>query len=94
MAAGLHSEDPESVEEHIARSQCAQQEAFERQVKRKSKKGTDIRWKYECEVLDDRLLDVAHLLAPAILIEYGVGETYSALEIDGEKNKTGKKGVI
>ena len=57
-------------------------------LEKKSKKGTDVRWKYECEVLDDRLLDIAHLLAPAILIEYGFGETYATLKIDGEKNKT------
>lgn len=59
-------------------------------IRRKSKKGTDIRWKYECEVVDDRLLDVAHLLAPAILIEYGTGETYATLKIDPGTEKTPK----
>ena len=57
-------------------------------IRRKSKKGTDIRWKYECEVVDDRLLDVAHLLAPAILIEYGTGDTYSELKISPGTEKT------
>jgi len=46
------------------------------------------KWKYELEVVDDRLLDVAHLLAVAIRIEYGVGETYAELVIDPEKNTT------
>jgi hypothetical protein len=59
-------------------------------IQRKSKKGTDIRWKYECEVVDDRLLDVAHLLAPAILIEYGSGETYAELTINPGTEKTPK----
>lgn len=59
-------------------------------IRRKSKKGTDIRWKYECEVVDDRLLDVAHLLAPAILIEYGTGETYAELKINQGTEKTPK----
>lgn len=79
--------------------QGAQPEAFSEQlhelelidnskIERKSKKGTDVRWKYECEVVDDRLLDVAHLLAPAILIEYGVGEEYSHLRLNEEKHKT------
>ena len=56
----------------------------------KSKKGTDVRWQYECKVLDDRLLDIQHLLAPAILIMYGVGETYSSLKINGDSNKTAR----
>ena len=60
---------------------------------RKMKKGTDVRWRYECEVADDRLLDVAHLLAPAILIEYGVGETYQALAIKEESNKTAQAAI-
>ena len=59
-------------------------------IERKSKKGTDIRWKYECEVVDDRLLDVAHLLAPAILIQYGTGETYAELVISPGTEKTPK----
>jgi len=57
-------------------------------IDKKSKKGTDVRWKYECDVVDERLLDVAHLLGPAIYIEYGVGETYAELAIDEEKQKT------
>jgi hypothetical protein len=48
------------------------------------------RWKYECEVLHDRLLDIAHLLAPAILIEYGTGDTYATLKIDAGTEKTPK----
>ena len=55
---------------------------------RKYEKGNDTRWKFEAETVDRKLLDTAHLLAPAILIEYGVGETYAELEIDPEKNKT------
>jgi DNA polymerase III epsilon subunit-like protein len=57
-------------------------------IENKQKKGNDTRWRFECETVDDRLLDVAHLLAPAILIEYGVGKTYDALTINEEKNKT------
>ena len=62
------------------------------QLEKKSKKGTDVRWKYEAEVLHDRLLDVAHLLAPAILIEYGDGETFAELTISEgtEKNPKNK----
>ena len=62
------------------------------QLEKKSKKGTDVRWKYEAEVLHDRLLDVAHLLAPAILIEYGNGETFAELTINEgtEKNPKNK----
>lgn len=41
-------------------------------------------------MLDDRLIDVAHLLAPAILIEYGDGETYAKLKIDEGTEKTPK----
>ena len=59
-------------------------------LEQKSKKGTDVRWRYECEVLDSRLLDIAHLLVPAILIEYGTGETYTELTIDEGTEKTPK----
>jgi hypothetical protein len=48
------------------------------------------RWKYECEVLHDRLLDIAHLLEQAILIEYGTGTTYATLKIDTGTEKTAK----
>jgi hypothetical protein len=63
------------------------------QLERKSKKGTEVRWKYEFEVLDDRLIDISHLLAPAILIEYGDGAKYAELTINqgtekNPKNKT------
>ena len=60
------------------------------QLERKSKKGTDVRWKYEAEVLHDRLLDVAHLLAPAILIEYGDGKTFAELTISEGTEKNPK----
>ena len=59
-------------------------------LERKYEKGNDTRWKYEAEVLDKKLLDTAHLLAPAILIAYldGSADTYAELRIDAEKNKT------
>ena len=64
-ALGGAEADPSSWGEQIEELELV----ADRQLKRKSKKGTDVRWKYECEVLDDRLLDVVHLLAPAIMIE-------------------------
>ena len=60
------------------------------QLEKKSKKGTNVRWKYEAEVVHDRMLDVSHLLGPAILIEYGTGETYPMLTIDPGTVKTPK----
>jgi len=83
-ALGGCEADVDALGERIAEEQMVANATIEK----KSKKGTDVRWKYECEVVDDRLLDVAHLLAPAILIEYGVGETYGELSIDAEKQKT------
>ena len=41
-------------------------------------------------MLHDRLLDIAHLLEPAILIEYGTGTTYATLKIDTGTEKTAK----
>ena len=60
------------------------------QLDRKAKKGTEVRWKYEFEVLHDRLIDVSHLLSPAILIEYGSGKTFAELTIDEGTEKTPK----
>jgi DNA polymerase III epsilon subunit-like protein len=65
------------------------------QLDRKAKKGTEVRWKYEFEVLHDRLIDVAHLLAPAILIAYGSPRTgrprtFAELAIDEGTEKTPK----
>mmetsp|Transcript_48501 Transcript_48501/g.134475 ORF Transcript_48501/g.134475 Transcript_48501/m.134475 type:complete len:1928 (+) Transcript_48501:54-5837(+) len=57
-------------------------------LERKYEKGNDTRWKFEAETLDKKLLDTAHLLAPAILIMYGDGTTYGELKIDPEKNKS------
>ena len=57
-------------------------------LERKYEKGNDTRWKYEAETVDKKLLDTAHLLAPAILIMYGAGKKYAELKIDEEKNKT------
>jgi hypothetical protein len=62
-------------------------------LERKYEKGNETRWKYEAEVLDRKLLDTAHLLAPAILIAYhdGTGKTFAELKIDEEKSTTAFK---
>eukprot|EP00966_Prymnesium_polylepis_P289972 6698224-Prymnesium_polylepis.1 len=58
-------------------------------IQRKVKKGTDVRWEHECKVLDEKVVDCAHLLAHAILILYGVGSTFDALAIPpGQKTAT------
>ena len=75
--------EPESLGEAIEMLELVAESTLER----KYEKGNDTRWKYEAETLDRKLLDTAHLLAPAILIMYGVGKTYVELEIDEEKNK-------
>ena len=87
-ALGGTEVDPSAVEENITSAQTWAAKQFEKQIMRKSKKGNDIRRKYELEVVDDRLVDVVHLLAPAILIAYGGGAEYSQLTIDEDKNKT------
>jgi hypothetical protein len=80
----LGSCEPEAVGGAIEALELVMESTLER----KYEKGNDTRWKYEAETLDRKLLDTAHLLAPAILIMYGIGETYADLEIDAEKNKT------
>ena len=90
---GGYAADVDSLEEsleELPELECVD----ELQIDRHSKKGTDVRWRYECETLDDRLLDVAHLLAPAILIEYGTGATYAGLEIDQGTEKTPKNKTV
>ena len=62
-----------------------------RLLDKKMKKGNDTRWQYESEVLDDRLLAVHHLLAPAILIKYGKGRRFEDLVIDKESNSSAEK---
>ena len=76
--------EPESVGTQIVVLELVTASTLER----KYEKGNDTRWKFEAETLDRKLLDTAHLLAPAILIMYGQGETYAELEINEEKNIT------
>ena len=83
-ALGAAEAQPKRLEAGLAQLELVAQQIIEN----KQKKGNDTRWRYECEAVDDRLLDVAHLLAPAILIEYGVGDRYDKLTIKEEKNKT------
>jgi DNA polymerase III epsilon subunit-like protein len=83
-ALGATEAQPARLEEGLAQLELVSQQVIEN----KQKKGNDTRWRYECETVDDRLLDVAHLLAPAILIEYGEGDRYDKLTIKEDSNKT------
>jgi DNA polymerase III epsilon subunit-like protein len=83
-ALGADEAQPARLQDGLAQLELVSQQVIEN----KQKKGNDTRWRYECETVDDRLLDVAHLLAPAILIEYGDGDRYDKLTIKDESNKT------
>ena len=84
-ALGAAEVRPERVEAGLEQLALISQQVIEN----KQKKGNGTRWRHDqCETVDDRLLDVAHLLAPAILIEYGVGDKYDKLKIKEDSNKT------
>ena len=81
-ALGAAEAQPARLEEGLAQLGLVAEQIIEN----KQKKGNDTRWRYECEAIDDRLLDIAHLLAPAILIEYGVGDRYPDPNADPDPN--------